>query len=166
MTASTMLDPVVAYAAAVRSHLVDLGPEVLDDLTGGLEADLAESVADALDGAAPTDAVERFRETLIVNPQVGSRLVQVGFDADDPRLAAGIVNSVLDNYIKLRMEDAQRSARWLQAQLQDARKKLDDSQRQLQAYADALVRIYPGRRVRAALLWTDGARLMEVPLAA
>ncbi|QIK84522.1 hypothetical protein [Sanguibacter sp. HDW7] len=62
MSAPTMLDPVVAYAAAVRSHLADLGPEVLDDLTGGLEADLAESVADALDGAAPTDAdlVGRF----------------------------------------------------------------------------------------------------------
>lgn len=55
MTAPTMLDPVVGYAAAVRSHLSDLGPEVLDDLTGGLEADLAESLADALDGATPTD---------------------------------------------------------------------------------------------------------------
>ncbi|MBD9697958.1 hypothetical protein IGS67_00380 [Flavimobilis sp. GY10621] len=55
MTAPTTLDPVVAYAAAVRDHLADLGPEVLDDLTGGLEADLAESLADALGGAAPTD---------------------------------------------------------------------------------------------------------------
>lgn len=56
MTAPTILDPVAAYAAAVRRHLLDLGPEVIDDLTGGLEADLAESLADALGGAAPTDA--------------------------------------------------------------------------------------------------------------
>jgi ATP-dependent helicase/nuclease subunit A len=36
--------------------------------------------------------------------------------------------------------------------------------RQLKAYADALRRIYKGRTVRAALLWTDGARLMEIPV--
>lgn len=33
---------------------------------------------------------------------------------------------------------------------------------QMAAYATILRRIYPGKRVRAALLWTDGARLMEV----
>lgn len=36
--------------------------------------------------------------------------------------------------------------------------------RQMSAYADTLRAIYPGRKVRAALLWTDGARLMEVPV--
>ncbi len=34
---------------------------------------------------------------------------------------------------------------------------------QLAAYRLALAEIYPGRRVRAALLWTDGPRLMEIP---
>ncbi|MEQ1652632.1 MAG: 3'-5' exonuclease, partial [Hyphomicrobium sp.] len=34
---------------------------------------------------------------------------------------------------------------------------------QLAAYALALADIYPGRRLRAALLWTDGPRLMEIP---
>ena len=33
---------------------------------------------------------------------------------------------------------------------------------QLEAYADALRQIYPGRRVRAALLWTDGPSLMPL----
>lgn len=62
MSAPTMLDPVAAYAADVRSHLADLPPEVLEDLTGGLEADLGESVADALAGESPTahDLVARF----------------------------------------------------------------------------------------------------------
>ncbi len=36
---------------------------------------------------------------------------------------------------------------------------------QLAAYALALSEIYPGRRIRAALIWTDGPRLMEVPAA-
>jgi ATP-dependent helicase/nuclease subunit A len=34
---------------------------------------------------------------------------------------------------------------------------------QLAAYALALADIYPGKRLRAALLWTDGPRLMEIP---
>lgn len=38
----------------------------------------------------------------------------------------------------------------------------DQYVRQMRAYARAMEKIYPGRRVRCALLWTDGARLMEV----
>lgn len=34
--------------------------------------------------------------------------------------------------------------------------------RQLNAYADTLRAIYPEHKIRAALLWTDGARLMEI----
>ncbi len=34
--------------------------------------------------------------------------------------------------------------------------------RQMRAYADALRKIYPKKKVRAALLWTDGARLMAL----
>jgi ATP-dependent helicase/nuclease subunit A len=34
---------------------------------------------------------------------------------------------------------------------------------QLAAYRLALVEIYPGRTVRAALLWTDGPRIMQLP---
>jgi ATP-dependent helicase/nuclease subunit A len=34
---------------------------------------------------------------------------------------------------------------------------------QLAAYRFALRRLFPGKSVRAALLWTDGPRLMEIP---
>jgi ATP-dependent helicase/nuclease subunit A len=34
--------------------------------------------------------------------------------------------------------------------------------RQLEAYADALRQIYPGRRIKGALLWTDGPLLMPL----
>ena len=46
MTAAVLLDHVSAYAAAVRSHLADLSPEQVEDLTDGLEADLAEALED------------------------------------------------------------------------------------------------------------------------
>ncbi len=35
-------------------------------------------------------------------------------------------------------------------------------QKQMQAYARALRKIYPGKTIRCALLWTDGPRLMEI----
>jgi ATP-dependent helicase/nuclease subunit A len=35
--------------------------------------------------------------------------------------------------------------------------------RQLAAYRLALKKLFPGRTLRAALLWTDGPRLMEIP---
>ena len=46
MTTTVLLDHVSAYAAAVRSHLADLSPEQVEDLTDGLEADLAEALED------------------------------------------------------------------------------------------------------------------------
>ncbi|GAA1406787.1 hypothetical protein GCM10009600_20530 [Oerskovia paurometabola] len=43
---AVILDQVRRYAADVRVHLADLSPEQVDDLTDGLEADLAEALAD------------------------------------------------------------------------------------------------------------------------
>ncbi len=54
---AVLLDQVSAYAAAVRSHLGDLGAEQVDDLTDGLEADLAEALQDSAGGAGPLDGV-------------------------------------------------------------------------------------------------------------
>jgi ATP-dependent helicase/nuclease subunit A len=36
--------------------------------------------------------------------------------------------------------------------------------KQMRAYAKAIAKIYPGRKIRCALLWTDGPHLMEVNL--
>lgn len=47
---------------------------------------------------------------------------------------------------------------------QDAKDVPDIYRRQMKEYADALQLIYPGRLIRTALLWTDGPRLMEIPV--
>ena len=77
---------------------------------------------------------EDLQKALTVNPQVGSRLVEVSFQGPDAVGAAGVVNAVIDSYLQLRMEEAQRTADWLGAQLRDAQGRLDTSERQLQAY--------------------------------
>ncbi|HEY0185971.1 MAG TPA: hypothetical protein VGC67_00645 [Cellulomonas sp.] len=59
---------VAEYAARVRAHLVGMTAEQIDDLTDGLEADLADALADGptttgLDeDGAPLDLVARFGE--------------------------------------------------------------------------------------------------------
>ncbi|MHA7133359.1 hypothetical protein [Oerskovia turbata] len=51
---AVILDQVRRYAADVRSHLADLSPEQVEDLTDGLEADLAEALADMPGALRPT----------------------------------------------------------------------------------------------------------------
>jgi len=46
MMTAALLGHVSAYAAQVRAHLADLPSEQVEDLTDGLEADLAEALAD------------------------------------------------------------------------------------------------------------------------
>ena len=79
-------------------------------------------------------SMERFRSNLIVNPQRGSRLVEVSFDSSNRELAARVVNTVFDTYLQMRMEEAQRSADWLETQLESTQGRLEDTERQLQTY--------------------------------
>ena len=90
-------------------------------------------VSDRGDAVAAWSA-ERFRKKLIVNPLRGSRLVEVSIDDSNPAVAARAVNSVFDNYLQLRMEEAQRSADWLESQLATTQKRLEDTESQLQAF--------------------------------
>jgi hypothetical protein len=48
------------YAQAVRLHLADLGPDVADDLTDGLDADLTEAVLDEMVTPADAEATQVF----------------------------------------------------------------------------------------------------------
>ncbi|MFZ4843207.1 hypothetical protein [Mycetocola saprophilus] len=61
---SISIDPRVdAFAAEVRSHLGDLGPEEVTELTEGLEADLAERLADTGDLGDATAYARELRES-------------------------------------------------------------------------------------------------------
>ena len=63
-TADPTLDTRIrAFAAAVRARLADLDPEDVDDLTGGLEADLQEEAADH-DGALELGDPARYADEL------------------------------------------------------------------------------------------------------
>ena len=56
MTTSTVTPEIVAFAQGVRAALADLPAEEVDDLTEGLEADLAEAYAEDLQRELPDPA--------------------------------------------------------------------------------------------------------------
>ncbi len=80
---------------------------------------------------------EKFESLLIVAPVPGSWLVQVSFDALDPDRSARVVNSVLSNYVRLRVEGGDKASTWLSAQLQATQTKLMDSEEQLRKYTQS-----------------------------
>ena len=56
MTTSTVTPEIVEFAQGVRAALADLPAEEVDDLTEGLEADLAEAYAEDLQRELPDPA--------------------------------------------------------------------------------------------------------------
>ncbi len=80
---------------------------------------------------------EKFESLLIVMPVPGSWLVQVSFDSLDPDRSARVVNSVLSNYVKLRVEGGEKASTWLSTQLQATQTKLVNSEDRLRKYTQA-----------------------------
>lgn len=88
------------------------------------------------------DAVLKLLSTnLAVIPTRGSRLVTLNFSSPDPALSAQIANAFADNFITAnldrRMESSSYAKDFLEKQLALVKAKLETSERQLVAYAEA-----------------------------
>ncbi len=85
--------------------------------------------------------LRNFRSRLAIDPVRRSRLVQLSFDSQDPKLAAQVVASMADNYIQDNLQkhwDAtQKASEWLTQQLDGLKIKLEKSEDDLQQYAQA-----------------------------
>lgn len=85
------------------------------------------------------NAINAFTRQLSVAPVRGSRLVNVSFDSPDRRIAAQLANATAENYISdnlnRRFEQSAYARQFLEERLAQQRVKLEDSQRQLVAYA-------------------------------
>lgn len=94
MTTAALLGHVTAYAAQVRTHLSDLPSEQVDDLTDGLEADLAEALADPdarpVTGEVPTVRlpVDGTADTVVLD--LAARFGDPADYAAELRTAAGL----------------------------------------------------------------------------
>lgn len=84
-------------------------------------------------------AVDQFLNNLKVTPSVNSRLVTVSYDSPDPALAQAVVNSITETFIasnlERRFEASSYARKFLEERIGQLRERLEQSERELVAYA-------------------------------
>jgi capsular exopolysaccharide synthesis family protein len=103
----------------------------------------ADAAAPTLESSIDPDVqqvvLREFKDRLSVEPVRRSRLVQISFEAQDPRVAAQVVNALAANYIQgnleSRWQSAQKASEWLSQQLESFKARLEKSEDDLQGYA-------------------------------
>ncbi|WP_237060344.1 GumC family protein [Microbulbifer sediminum] len=96
-------------------------------------------------GEEPVDAAEQrnhlvrvVQAGLTVRPIRNTQLVEIGYQAVSPELAAAVPNAVARAYVERQMEAkldvTERATSWLNDRLSGLREKLEDSERRLQAF--------------------------------
>jgi polysaccharide biosynthesis transport protein len=84
--------------------------------------------------------VSSFVGHVSVNPVTGSRLVDITFDALDPKFAALAVNTLVDEYVDqnlaLKLAGTQNMIDWLEQEVTKQQGKVQDSERSLAEYRD------------------------------
>jgi capsular exopolysaccharide synthesis family protein len=86
-------------------------------------------------------AVNRFMKRVSITPIKNTKLVRIGFESDDPVLAARIANKIADTYIlsymDSRMEMSEKATSWLASRLTELKIKLEESQNKLLNYKES-----------------------------
>lgn len=125
-----------AFFEAVKDRLPD---------TSDLPSDL--SGKKALDDYRLEQAIELLQKNLSINLPRESRVISIGFRSASPALSAKIANSVAQRYIEgnlnRKFESSSYAREFLAQQLQEARTKLEVSERELNGYSRAagLIRV-------------------------
>ncbi|MCU1275007.1 MAG: lipopolysaccharide biosynthesis, partial [Bryobacterales bacterium] len=95
-------------------------------------------------------ALEAVAAHLRVKSSNTNRIVEVFFDAPDPQLAAEFANTLANEFIEQNLEArwkaTERTGQWLTRQLADLKTKLEKSEDELQAYAQATHLLFTGDR--------------------
>jgi capsular exopolysaccharide synthesis family protein len=84
--------------------------------------------------------VDAFIGRLSVQPVPGSRLVDVTFESEHPEFAAQAVNALVDEYVaqnlEVKLQSTQNMIEWLDKELGNQQKKVEESERALAEYRD------------------------------
>jgi capsular exopolysaccharide synthesis family protein len=82
--------------------------------------------------------VDEFLQRLTVNPEAHSRVLSIGFDSTSPRIAANVVNTLVDFYIVAQMEAkfeaTKRANAWLSEHLSGLREQVQNSERAVESF--------------------------------
>ena len=122
-------------------HVREFNPVNSWSFFEGTPRETGTAQAFATDPLHEQAVLSRFEDHLDVEPMRRSRLVQINFDSEDPKLAASALNTFTANYIQenlqIRWDAAQKASEWLSQQLGNLKIKLEKSEDNLQSYAQA-----------------------------
>lgn len=128
--------------AVIRKLRLDQNPEVV----GKLDPEELKAAALKSSGTqqlTPEEgiALSKFKDSLKVKRDTASRLILVSFISPDPQLAAQVPNALVQAFIdqsfQTRHDAVLKSSEWLSRQLDDIRKKMEDSSQALTQYQQA-----------------------------
>src|SRR5262245_4967249 len=90
--------------------------------------------------AAQAKSIDAFLDRLKVSPVRNSRLADVTFRSEDPALAAKVANTVAQAYIDMnldfRFKSTKDASEWLEQQLAEQRRSVEDAETRLQQYRE------------------------------
>ncbi|UCD86541.1 MAG: polysaccharide biosynthesis tyrosine autokinase [Desulfobacterales bacterium] len=114
------------WIASIRSLLKTTDGEGAGQITG--------------EGSEENERVSGLIRRIKVNPIRNSRLVDVNFEAEDPVLAAKVVNTIAAAYIDQNLETklaaVQNAVKWLHSRIEEERKKVEEAQQALLRYKE------------------------------
>ncbi len=118
--------------AVIRKLRLDQNPALMGKIDADTlnTANLKSSDAQQL---TPDEsmALGRFKDALKVKRDTASRLILVNFTSPDPQLASQVTNTLVQSFIdqsfQSRHDAVMKSSEWLSRQLDDIRKKMEDS---------------------------------------
>jgi exopolysaccharide transport family protein len=123
---SNFKQTIQGWIASIRSLLKTTEGEGAGQITG--------------EGSEENERVSGLIRRIKVNPIRNSRLVDVNFEAEDPVLAAKVVNTIAAAYIDQNLETklaaVQNAVKWLHSRIEEERKKVEEAQQALLRYKE------------------------------
>jgi polysaccharide biosynthesis transport protein len=127
--------------AVIRKLRLDQNPALMGDADTTERANLKSSDTQQLTPEEST-ALARFKGGLKVRRDTASRLILVSFTSPDPQLAAQVSNTLVQSFIdqsfQNRHDAVLKSSEWLSRQLDDIRKKMEDSSQALTQFQQSI----------------------------
>src|SRR5215472_3173435 len=120
----------------IRSLQLDRNPEIVPKRKIR-KASVVASIQNSSVQLSPleSEALRTFQDRLKVSRDPGSRVIQVAFGTHQPTLSSLVTNKMVDTFIEesysTRHDAIVKSTQWLSRQLDDVRKKMDESNRAL-----------------------------------
>jgi succinoglycan biosynthesis transport protein ExoP len=131
-----------SYSGLLRSRT--LASDTIDHLKLYEETGFAgkpekgEKPPDPADPIFRESLIQKFLDSVSISANERSRLVDVGFRSSSPKLAAEVLNALIDGYIEMivkkRSSASERATEFLNAQIGDLQTQIDKMERELNQY--------------------------------